>query len=98
MPYHVSKLNLLNFISVFILIVVGKLLLSSDRFVELISYVIAKDSNQIMSKEVFFSLPSYHVTTDVISQTATLSLYYLFFSVVLFTFFYFILKKSINVS
>ncbi len=96
-PYYISKLNLLGFVSVFILILVGRLVLYSDRFVELISYVVGKDSNQIIPKEVFLSLPAYQVTVDVTSQIAALSLYYLFFSVILFAFFHFILKKSVDV-
>ena len=97
-PYYVSKLNLISFVSVFILILVAKLILSSGRFVELISYMLAGDSNQILPKEVFFSLPAYQVTIDIMSQIVTLSLCYLIFSVILFGFFYFMLKKSVDIS
>ena len=97
-PYYISKLNLISFVSVFILILVAKLILSSGRFVGLISYMLAGDSNQILQKEVFFSLPAYQVTVDIMSQIVTLSLCYLIFSVILFGFFYFMLKKSVEIS
>lgn len=94
-PYYISKLNLIDFIPTFILILIMYLLLKSGKLIEFISSLIDNSSSsQVL--EIIPNLPIYDILLNIFLDILEISLMYLILSLLFFLGMYFYLKKSLE--
>ena len=94
-PYYISKVNLIQFVPTYNILLILTLFLTSGKLLDALSGVVGPEISQ-MILPIIPNLEIYGVMISILNKTLLLSTYYLIISIIIYVGFLFILKKKVE--